>query len=115
MLSENDKEKIREVLGMSHEDIQVFNLEYIYQKVEDLMNKEIFTEYVNYLKENPEAENNLLNDEINLFENKLYCILSGTFYYECNDKDEYYVIMEVVYIIRNWLRDRDGNPGAAGL
>jgi hypothetical protein len=106
MLSENDKQQIRELLEITHEDIQVFNLEYIYQKVENLFNKEIFTDYVEYLKHNPEVDG--LDDEILIqFEHNICFILVGTMDIDA----EYEEITEVIDSFRYWMRYRDENQG----
>lgn len=112
MLSEIDKQQIRELLKMTHEDILVFNLEYIYQKVEDLLNKEIFSDYLNYLKENPDIGNNLDlgNNDRNDFENNLMTQVCGSLFYENIDDENYDSIIDN---IRLWIRHRVDNLGAA--
>jgi hypothetical protein len=107
MLSENDKQQIRDLLEITHEDLQVFNLEYIYQKVEDLFNQEIFLEYLNYLKEHPEFdefENNA--DEISEFEYELIKQMSGNLNFDNIDDEKFDFIVDG---LRYWMRYRDGN------
>lgn len=102
MLSENDKEQIQELLLMTHDDIQVFNLDYIYQKVESLFNKEIFEDYVNYLKHNPDVDG-LDNDELIDFEYELTTILMANIDIEV----EFNEAEDVIDALRYWLRYRN--------
>jgi hypothetical protein len=105
MLSENDKQQIRDLLEITHEDIQVFNLEYIYQKVDDLLNEEIFIDYVNYLKEHVEFDE-FEDDEMGEFEYELIKKMCGSLNFEDIDDEKFEFI---VYGLRYWMRHRDEN------
>lgn len=107
MLSENDKQQIRELLEISFEDIQVFNLEYIYQKIENVFNKEIFNDYVNFLKENPEIDD-IENEVFVDLEFEILTNLAGTLFINHLSEEK---IGEIIEYFRYWIIHREENQG----
>ena len=102
MLSENDKQQVNELVEIAHPDLRFLNMNFIYDEFEELMKKEIFTEYVEFLKENPDVDG-LESEELIEYESSFVdIILAGL-----DISAEFDEVTDIIDGLRYWFIHRD--------